>query len=74
MKYGKMTSKHQVTVPADVRNALGISAGDHVTFAVEDGRAVLRKANPEDEAWYRFVMSHMTEWASPEDEEAFCDL
>lgn len=77
MKAGKLTVKHQVTIPRDVRTALGLKAGDHVVFAIEDGQAVLTKVekpDPEEEAWFRFTMSQMTEWASPEDDEAFRDL
>jgi AbrB family looped-hinge helix DNA binding protein len=40
----RMTSKGQVTVPADVRYALGLNPGDEIVFAVEDGRGVLRRA------------------------------
>lgn len=40
----RMTSKGQVTVPADVRYVLGLHPGDEVVFAVEDGRGVLRRA------------------------------
>lgn len=77
LKPGKLTVKHQVTIPADVRKALGLKAGDHVVFEVRDGEAVVHKVTreePYDEAWYRFSMSQMTEWASPEDEAAFRDF
>jgi AbrB family looped-hinge helix DNA binding protein len=39
----KVTSKGQVTVPKDVRDALGIGKGDTVLFHVEDGRAVMER-------------------------------
>ena len=39
----KVTSKGQVTIPAEVREALAIAEGDSVTFEVnEAGEAVLR--------------------------------
>ena len=77
MKAGKLTIKHQVTIPRDVRRALGLKAGDHVSFAIEDGQAILTKAKaqpPADAEWFRFSMSHMPEWASDEDDEAFRGL
>ena len=33
----KVMSKGQVTIPKDVREILGISSGDKVTFVVENG-------------------------------------
>lgn len=33
----KVMSKGQVTIPKDVRDILGISSGDRVTFVVENG-------------------------------------
>jgi AbrB family looped-hinge helix DNA binding protein len=39
----KVTTKGQITIPKEVRNALGIAKGDHVVFRVEQHRAVLAK-------------------------------
>ena len=33
----KVMSKGQVTIPKDVREILGISSGDRITFVVENG-------------------------------------
>jgi antitoxin PrlF len=42
----KMTSKSQVTVPKDVRAALGVKPGDMVRFERDgEGRVVLSKGN-----------------------------
>ena len=42
----KVTSKGQITIPKQVREALGIAEGDQVVFRVEENRAVLaRTAN-----------------------------
>jgi len=74
MDVSRLTVKHQVTVPADVRAALGLKAGDHVAFEVENGRAVLRRAEPIDRAWAAAVGSALTEWSEDEDEDAWRDL
>src|SRR5260221_359026 len=38
-----MTSKGQVTIPAEIRKRLGIAAGDKLTFVIEDeGKIELR--------------------------------
>jgi len=39
----RVTSKGQITIPKEVRNALGITEGDQVVFRVEQGRAVLAR-------------------------------
>lgn len=36
-----VTSKGQITIPAEVRKALGLQTGDRVVFRVVDGRAIL---------------------------------
>jgi AbrB family looped-hinge helix DNA binding protein len=44
---GTVSEKGQVTIPKDVRDALGIHPGDRVIFDVERGeKAVVRKARP----------------------------
>lgn len=35
----KITSKGQITIPKEVREALGAKEGDSLVFEVEDGRA-----------------------------------
>jgi antitoxin PrlF len=39
-----ITVKGQVTIPKHIRDALGLTPGSRVEFAVEDGRVVLRKS------------------------------
>lgn len=36
IKQAKITSKGQVTIPADVRDALGLREGDTISFEVDD--------------------------------------
>ncbi|MCI4318410.1 MAG: AbrB/MazE/SpoVT family DNA-binding domain-containing protein [Candidatus Lutacidiplasmatales archaeon] len=44
---GTISQKGQITVPKDVRDALGLHPGDRLLFDVEAGdRAVVRKARP----------------------------
>jgi antitoxin PrlF len=41
-----ISSKGQVTVPIEVRHRLGLKEGDRVEFAFEEGRTILRPAQP----------------------------
>ena len=38
-----LTQKSQVTIPKQIRIALGLKPGDNVDFNIEDGKAVLIK-------------------------------
>ena len=40
----RLTSKGQVTIPVEVRRALGLNPRDRVAFSLEDGIATLTKA------------------------------
>jgi AbrB family looped-hinge helix DNA binding protein len=42
-----VTSKGQITLPKEVRNALGLMPGTQVEFRVEPGQVVMRKRVPE---------------------------
>jgi len=76
MEMTKLTSKHQATVPAEVRAALGLRAGDAIEWEVDKkGVAMVRKARGIDWAWHHAVSKTLeAEWLSPEDEEAWRDL
>ncbi len=41
MELAKLTSKGQVTVPAEIRKKLGLKPGDKVLFLEQDGRITL---------------------------------
>ena len=43
MSEATMTSKGQITIPADIRKALNLNAGERVVFThLEDGTTVMR--------------------------------
>jgi AbrB family looped-hinge helix DNA binding protein len=70
----RITSKYQATVPADVRTALGLRAGDTLAWEVNDGEVRVRRAKPLDIAFAAAVAGTLDEWDSPEDEEAWREL
>lgn len=43
MASAKVTSKGQVTVPKEVREKMGLAAGDEIEFVEEDGKYLIRK-------------------------------
>lgn len=46
MDVAKVTSKGQVTIPADVRDAMGVREGDKVLLVrMDDGSVVIRSSN-----------------------------
>jgi antitoxin PrlF len=36
-----ISSKGQVTIPQEIRNRLGVSAGDRIDFVLEEGKTVI---------------------------------
>lgn len=52
-KQSTLTVKGQVTIPKDVREALGLKPGDPVAFDREGGRAFLRKGTMTDAEYRR---------------------
>ena len=70
----KLSSKGQVTIPIEIRERLSLEPGDTVIYEVEDGRAVLRRAEPFDVAYHAALSDTLDEWTTPEDDEAFRDL
>jgi AbrB family looped-hinge helix DNA binding protein len=73
----RLTTKYQTTIPAAVRRALGLKAGDRVVFAINGRKVTVAKAKPglsEDLAWRLTRARSMGDWDTPEDDEAFRDL
>jgi AbrB family looped-hinge helix DNA binding protein len=44
----RITSKGQVTIPADIRERAGLFPNTEVVFVIEDGRVILRPADGMD--------------------------
>jgi antitoxin PrlF len=73
----RLTTKHQTTIPVEVRRTLGLKAGDEVEFSVGGNALTLRKAEPRlsEDLVFRLVQAlAMRDWDTPEDDEAFRDL
>ena len=71
----KISSKGQVTIPADVRKKLHLATGDTIAWETEaDGRIWVRRIEPLDLDYLAAVSGTLSEWNSPEDDEAYSDL
>lgn len=44
---GSVTTKGQITIPKEIREALGIREGDRLIFLIEGERVVIRKVSGE---------------------------
>jgi len=45
MERVKVTRNYQVTIPASIRNRLGIHEGDILEFHIEDDKIIIKKAS-----------------------------
>ena len=71
MHTSKLSSKSQVTLPREVREALGARPGDTIVYEVEGNVVLLKRLEPFDAAFHMALSSTLSEWASDEDEETF---
>jgi antitoxin PrlF len=65
----KLSSKAQAVIPREIRERLKVGPGDTLVFDTSGDKVVIFKLEPEDNPFEAF-----TEWASPEDEEAYANL
>ena len=74
MKFSRVTASGQTTIPKRIREEAGLYSGDVLAFETEGGHVVVRKVagGRIDHLWD--LSATMSEWASPEDEEAWRDL
>jgi antitoxin PrlF len=72
-----VTQKYQATIPLKVREQLDIQAGDKIVFERQDDETiVIKKKVPSSIDWdyLSAVEGTLSEWNSPEDNEAYADL
>ena len=75
LQLAKISSKGQVTVPAEVRKTLQLKTGDTLAWEVqEDGKISIRRIEPIDVDYISALSGTLSEWSSAEDDEAYRDL
>lgn len=75
LQLAKISSKGQVTVPAEVRKTLQLKTGDTLAWEVqEDGKISVRRIEPIDVDYISALSGTLSEWSSTEDDKAYRDL
>ncbi len=74
MGISTLTTKYQATIPTDVREKLGLHAGDKIGFEFMRDKVYIVKIQPFDLAYHQALESTLSEWDSAEDDEAYDDL
>ncbi|MGN0734695.1 MAG: AbrB/MazE/SpoVT family DNA-binding domain-containing protein [Anaerovoracaceae bacterium] len=70
----KVMSKGQVTIPKDIREILGITSGDRVTFVVENGNVRLINSAVYAMQMLQAQMAGLAESSGLDSEDAVMDL
>ena len=76
MELAKITARGQTTIPKRIREAANLQVGDVLAFEVEGNHLVAHKVTPGrgDYLHLQGLFEAMSEWRTPEDEEAWRDL
>lgn len=74
MELSKLSRKGQITIPKEVRDAVGLRPGDMVAYRAENGVITIKRVEPFDSRFHAALSDTLEEWTSPEDDEAFGDL
>lgn len=74
MNISKISIKGQVTIPVNIRKAMGIEPGDLIAYELKGKTVKLKRIEPFDAAYHLAIAETLQEWDSPEDDEAFNDL
>lgn len=75
MELARVTAKGQATIPKRIREAAHIREGDMLSFDVDsNSRIIIKRIEPAVNKEFLALQETLTEWNSPQDEEAWRDL
>ena len=74
MDLAKITARGQTTIPKRIREAANLQAGDVIAFEIDGNHLMVHKVTPGRDDYLESLSEIMSEWRSPEDEEAWRDL
>lgn len=70
----RVSTKGQTVLPIPIRESLGVDAGSILSWELKGDHVVMRKVSDLDVEYHRSLNASLTEWNSPEDNEAYADL
>ena len=74
MEIARITARGQTTIPKRIRDEMGLRDGDVISFEVEEDHLTVRKVTRAQDDSLQGLSVTLSEWASPEDEDAWRDL
>ena len=74
MEFSRISTRGQTTIPKRIRDAAKLRAGDVIAFQVEGEHLIVRKVTGRQDDYLQALSEVMSEWSSPEDDEAWRDL
>ena len=74
MEIARITARGQTTIPKRIRDEIGFREADVISFEVEGDHLIVRKVTGGQDDYLQGLSRTMSEWASPEDEDAWRDL
>jgi AbrB family looped-hinge helix DNA binding protein len=72
--FRKLGAKSQITIPKEVRRALGAKPGDTLVYRITEGTVTLARAEALGRAYLEALECTLSEWGSPEDAAAYDKL
>ena len=74
MEVARITARGQTTIPKRIREGAGLREGDVVAFEIEGDHLIVRKVARGRDEYLQGLSATVSEWTSPEDEDAWRDL
>ena len=74
MEFSKITSRGQTTIPKSIRESAGLAEGDVIAFEIKGDHLLVYKVISGRDDYLAGFSKGLSEWNSPEDEEAWREL
>ena len=65
MQTSKLGRKGQVTIPGEIRGAMGLGAGDLLAYELHEGGILLKRVESFDKEFHLALSATLGEWADP---------